>query len=74
MAKVLVTAFHIEEEGSHNFPDVNKKGWADKYIDTLYAAEITIGSPDGKFNPTAEVTRAEFSVFMDRALKYYEAQ
>lgn len=74
MAKVLVTAFEIEEEGSHNFPDVNKAGWADPYIDALFAAEITIGSPDGKFNPTAEVTRAEFSVFMDRALKYSEQQ
>lgn len=74
MAKVLVTAFEIEEEGTHNFPDVNKKGWANEYIDTLYAAEIAIGTPDGKFNPTAAVTRAEFSVFMDRALEYTENQ
>ena len=74
MAKVLVTAFDIEEEGSHNFPDVNKTGWADQYIDALYAAGITVGSTGGKFNPEADVTRAEFAVFMDRALKYYEAQ
>lgn len=74
MAKVLVTAFDIQEKGSHNFPDVNKTGWADPYIDTLYAAGITVGSTGGKFNPEAAVTRAEFAVFMDRALKYSEAQ
>ncbi|MBD8013982.1 S-layer homology domain-containing protein [Planococcus wigleyi] len=72
MAKVLVTAFDIEAKGSHNFPDVKKGGWSDKYIDTLYAAGITIGSTNGKFNPKADVTRAEFAVFMDRALKYDE--
>ncbi|WP_142826497.1 S-layer homology domain-containing protein [Planococcus soli] len=73
MAKVLVTAFEITEEGSHNFPDV-EEGWADQYIDTLYAAGITIGSSGGKFNPKANVTRAEFAVFMDRALEYSEEQ
>ena len=74
MAKVLVTAFDIEAEGTHNFPDVDKDGWADDYIDTLYAAGITIGSSGGKFNPKADVTRAEFAVFMDRALEYSEEQ
>ena len=72
MAKVLVEAFNIDEKGSHKFPDVKKGGWADEYIDALYAAGITIGSPDGKFNPEADVTRAEFAVFMDRALEYDE--
>lgn len=74
MAKVLVTAFDITETGSHNFPDVDKTGWSDGYIDALYAAGITIGASGGKFNPKADVTRAEFAVFMDRALKYAEEQ
>ncbi|TWT07579.1 metallophosphoesterase [Planococcus sp. CPCC 101016] len=72
MAKVLVTAFEIKADGSHKFPDVDKNGWSDPFIDALYAAGITVGSPDGKFNPTADVTRAEFAVFMDRALEYDE--
>ncbi|ANU10611.1 metallophosphoesterase [Planococcus antarcticus DSM 14505] len=74
MAKVLVIAFDIEEVGTHKFPDVDKDGWSDPYIDALYAAGITIGSPDGKFNPKADVTRAEFAVFMDRSLEYTEKQ
>ena len=74
MAKTLVTAFEIKAAGSHKFPDVDKTGWSDPYIDALYAAGITVGSPDGKFNPKADVTRAEFAVFMDRALEYDEKQ
>ncbi|ANU28037.1 S-layer homology domain-containing protein [Planococcus versutus] len=74
MAKVLVIAFDIEEKGTHTFPDVDPNGWSDPYIDALYAAGITIGSPNGKFNPKADVTRAEFAVFMDRSLKYTEKE
>ncbi|AIY05794.1 metallophosphoesterase [Planococcus sp. PAMC 21323] len=74
MAKVLVVAFDINAKGSHKFPDVDPNGWSDPYIDALYAAGITVGSPDGKFNPKADVTRAEFAVFMDRALTYTKKQ
>ncbi len=71
MAKVLVIAFDLEVKGSHNFPDVDRNGWADPYIDTLYAAGIAVGS-DGKFNPKNNVSRAEFAVFMDRSITYTE--
>ncbi|MGB6406452.1 MAG: S-layer homology domain-containing protein, partial [Planococcus donghaensis] len=74
MAKVLVVAFDINAKGSHKFPDVDPNGWSDPYIDALYAAGITVGSPDGKFYPKADVTRAEFAVFMDRALTYTNKQ
>lgn len=72
MAKILVVAFNIEAEGKHNFPDVSDKHWANDYISILSSSGITNGIY-GEYRPEEEVTRAQFAVFMHRALEYQDS-
>lgn len=72
MAKVLVVAFNITVDGNHPFTDVPDSHWASEYIGPLYAAGITEGDGNNRYNLEQEVTRAEFATFMHRALDYTE--
>lgn len=68
MAKILVQAFDLPEASNmHPFPDVPKGHWSNDYISALYESGITTGS-EGLYLPERSVTRAEFSVFIKRAL------
>lgn len=69
MAKIIATAYEytpIEEAGNY-FSDINNT-WAKSYINTIAANGISNGSPDGTFNPKKNITRAEFSVMLTRAM------
>lgn len=69
MAKIIATAYEytpIEEAGNY-FSDINNT-WAKSYINTIAANGISNGSPDGTFNPKKNITRAEFSVMLARAM------
>ena len=68
MARVLVNAFHLKGKNHVMFSDVKTTYWGYPYITALAANNITNGYSDGSFKPTANVTRAQFSVFMARAL------
>ncbi|MBM7551685.1 C40 family peptidase [Thalassobacillus pellis] len=51
-----------------NFEDVSSSHWAYDEVYTLSANDITSGYKDDTFRPGKETTRAEFSVFLYRAL------
>ncbi len=68
MAELLVNAFKLEGTGAYAFKDVPKTAVSYKAISILAENDITVGSGDGAFKPKELVTRAQFSVFMARAL------
>ncbi|MBU8907629.1 S-layer homology domain-containing protein [Desertibacillus haloalkaliphilus] len=68
MAAILQRTFHLEGEGHFQFYDVPSDFWGLDEIQTLVANQITIGYPDRSFKPRNNITRAEFSTFMARAL------
>jgi hypothetical protein len=56
-------------ENNFTFPDVdNKKNWAEDYIETLANKLIINGKPNGTFAPSEEMTRAQFTVLLVKAL------
>ncbi len=66
MAKMLVGAFKLEGKGGENpFEDVSKS-WA-KWIVPLYENKITQGKTETLFEPTKEITRGEFAIFIKRS-------
>lgn len=67
MAKILVKAYGLTGSRAHPFSDVPADHWADEYIRILYANGVTTGS-DGKYNPEDHVNRAQYAVFMYRAM------
>lgn len=67
MAKILCLAFNLEPQKGYIFTDVGADHWAKDYIATLYASGITTGS-EGKFNGNETVTRAQYAIFLYRAL------
>ncbi len=69
MAKALVIAFNLKGTTNEKFSDVSSSNEYYKYINTLYANEITTGD-NGKFLPNQTLTRAHYSVFMYRAMGY----
>ncbi|NUU62476.1 S-layer homology domain-containing protein, partial [Paenibacillus agri] len=67
MAKILVVALGITPKGTSTFQDVPEQHWAHDYIAVLADKGIALGNKGG-FRPDDSVTRAEFVVFMYRAL------
>src|SRR5258708_995907 len=51
------------------FPDIPENHWAYQAVDSLRAKNIMIGYPDGQFRGRRTLTRYEFAVAIDRALK-----
>jgi hypothetical protein len=51
------------------FPDTPENHWAYQAVDSLRAKNIVIGYPDGQFRGKRTLTRYEFAVALDRALK-----
>lgn len=68
MASVLVKAFNLKGNSSHNFADA-KNHWGSNAIGILAANGITSGYPDGTFKPDQPVTREEFAVFLSKVIK-----
>ncbi|MGG3737523.1 S-layer homology domain-containing protein [Aeribacillus pallidus] len=69
MAIFLARAFNLKEELNNSFSDVTPNMSSAVYIKRILANGITSGYPDGTFRPNVELTRADFSAFLARALE-----
>lgn len=69
MAVTLNRAFPFTKERDVTFSDVPKEYWAFEDIQILASNGITTGFKDGTFGPTDTITRAQFAVFLARALE-----
>lgn len=71
MAKVLVNSYQVKMDDNHqvSFKDVQKNHWH-PYITTLAEVKISEGLTWNTFNPDGKVSRAQMSVFVDRAMKW----
>uniref|UniRef100_UPI002552407B InlB B-repeat-containing protein n=1 Tax=Lysinibacillus sp. fls2-241-R2A-57 TaxID=3040292 RepID=UPI002552407B len=68
MAKMMVLAFGLTPTGNSTFKDVDPSHWASGYIAALADHNIALGDEDGNFRPNENLTRAQFTTFMYRAL------
>lgn len=67
MAKVVSEAFGYESNGGNYFNDVTET-WMKDSVEALVVNGISEGYGDGTFKPNKNISRAEFSVMMARAL------
>ncbi|MGD6875876.1 N-acetylmuramoyl-L-alanine amidase [Bacillus infantis] len=71
MSKIISNAFRLDisaaSEKDIAFSDISESFWAATYINTLYYNGISNGS-GSRFKPNENITRAQFSVFIGRAL------
>ncbi|SCZ80024.1 S-layer homology domain-containing protein [Acidaminobacter hydrogenoformans] len=69
IASVLSSAYGFTQSSATSpFSDVTASHWAFGPIMALVDGYITEGYPDGTFKPNNAMTRAEFSVFMAKAI------
>lgn len=68
MAKVLVEAYELNNEGGRIFADVTEGAWHFEPIQTLVSHRITTGYPDRTFKPGNSISRAEFALLLARAM------
>ncbi|OKL37340.1 S-layer homology domain-containing protein [Domibacillus mangrovi] len=69
MAILLTNAFDLKETGAITFSDVSSSMKAYDSIKRVVAAEIAFGYGDNTFKPDSDVTREQFSAFLNRALQ-----
>jgi hypothetical protein len=69
MAVLIQRAFKLPYENKKYFSDVPSSHYAYQSINSIAKLNITEGYPDGTYRPNNSITRAEFSVFLTRALK-----
>lgn len=67
MAAVLHRAFKLPAAETNIFSDNYAGTFAYSSVNALAAAGITQGFPDGTFRPSENITRADFSIFLNRA-------
>ncbi|MFJ8512867.1 S-layer homology domain-containing protein [Lysinibacillus xylanilyticus] len=67
MAKILVEAFDLEGEAKTPFTDVPANNIFAKYIEVLYANDVTKGLTATTFGPKELVTRGQLASFVVRA-------
>ena len=68
MAVILRRAYELPFTERPFFVDVEPRHWASSDINALTEARIAGGYPDGSFKPSNAVTRAQYSVFLARAM------
>ncbi|WP_339252240.1 DUF4430 domain-containing protein [Sporosarcina sp. FSL W8-0480] len=70
MASILVRAFNLKgTDAVVNLNDLNLVSDAHRSdVEILFQNGITVGTNDGAFKPGSSVTRAEFAVFLHRAM------
>ncbi|WP_431029140.1 S-layer homology domain-containing protein [Lysinibacillus sp. LZ02] len=75
IAKMIAQAFGItvDESNEATFLDTKKGCWAKHYIESLADVGVITGKPNMKYEPYAQVTRAQMAVLMTRAL-HFKAQ
>jgi hypothetical protein len=66
--KSLTNSKYTVVENDITFPDVNNKGNQEKYIETLASKLIIKGKPDNTFAPGEDMTRAQFTSLLVKAL------
>lgn len=67
--KSLTNSTYAIVENDVTFSDVNNgKDWAEQYIEALASKYIIKGKGDGTFGSTSQLTRAEFTALLVRAL------
>jgi hypothetical protein len=67
MAQILTKGFQLQIRGDHNFPDVDRNGWANPAITAVKSNYITAGTGDGKFAPRMHVSREQYVQFLYNA-------
>ncbi|MFD1358988.1 S-layer homology domain-containing protein [Fictibacillus halophilus] len=66
MAAIVERAYQLKGTTTKSFPDVKLGYWAYDSILKVLANDIVGGYEDGTFRPNNPITRAEFSVMLDR--------
>src|SRR5262249_56399943 len=61
----------IAQQAPAKFQDVDPSHWAYEAVESLRSKGIVIGYPDGWYRGKRTMTRYEFAVALDRALKYF---
>ena len=70
MAKVLVVAFDLKQQGAGTeFTDVSEDHWAKEYVTILASTGITVGKGDGTFGLADNVTLKQLAAFIDRSTR-----
>lgn len=68
MSAILTRAYKLTGTSKVNFTDVKSTHWAYSDIQALVANNLTSGFPDNTFRPDTQITRAQFSSFLNRCL------
>ncbi|MEK4027952.1 S-layer homology domain-containing protein [Pseudobacillus sp. FSL P4-0506] len=68
MAKITTDAFSLKGSLPVEWEDMTRAYWGTPYVTPLVANGITSGYTATKYNPSGVVTRAQFAVFIARAL------
>ena len=66
-SKMTARAFAVRAAGEPTFSDI-KDNWAKTYIAALTEAGIVSGFPDGTFRPSKDISRAEMTQILVRAI------
>lgn len=61
-----------KDTGFRQFYDVSNERWSNWHIGKLASVGIINGYPDGSYNPTGEVTRAEFMSMLYRTYRFLD--
>ncbi len=69
-AKIL--KLNIDYPGSQQFSDVSSDQWYYNYVQAIARTGLFVGTPDGKFNPNAPITRAEMSAVFAKFWQYQD--
>jgi len=70
-AVLLVNAFNLTKVATPPFPDVKEAQYFTEAIHILKGMNIATGFPDGTYQPTKKITRAEFAVLLAKAAQKY---
>jgi len=71
---VIVTAFSALPVFAASFPDMPEGHWAYSAVMRLYEDGTVNGMPDGSFNPTGTVSRAEFVKMLGKSSQKAQAE
>ena len=69
MAIIIAGAFNLKATANHPFKDVPTSTKLGKAISALYENGITSGYEDGTFKPQETLSRAHYTLFINKAMK-----
>ncbi|MGJ9460276.1 S-layer homology domain-containing protein [Oceanobacillus sp. CF4.6] len=67
MAKIIAVAYNFEADNGNYFNDISNS-WAKSNINSIATKGISNGTGNGAFKPVSNISRAEFSVMLARAM------